>query len=265
MTEKDADDESTVFHLQLNCTARKSLDNKTLRPSSFPSSTLELKEAIEAKFSIPVCVQSLSYQLAPLSDSDDLAERRIRSGDTLSVSYLCEGDCELIRLVIEWFCQVTAAIQVEHLSEGGGAHTDSIIKNGVEADYSTLLNRCFMWLDAKGYVNKLYFEKMGGLQTVIELYREMTSREWNCEMPPTFKFLECFAVHATADFGETLELRRHILKHEGVLSMVLKSLLRKRVLRGEYLEDSGDSEEVRLYNSETLKELIRNAAHAVCK
>jgi hypothetical protein len=171
-TYSPADEDSTVFHLQLNCTSRKSTDSKILSLSSFPSSTLELKQAIESRFSIPVCVQSVSYQLAPLSDEDSLLERRIRSGDTLSVSYLCEADCQLIREVIEWLKNVTAAIQIEHLTEEGGANTDDIFRTGCfEAEYPILLHKSFRWLDPKCYANKLYFEAMGGLQAVIELYR----------------------------------------------------------------------------------------------
>ena len=84
-------------------------------------------------------------------------------------------------------------------------------------------------------------------------------------MPSALKFLECFLVTVVADFGETLELRRRILKHNGVFDMVLRSLLRVRMVRGEQLEDSGHSEAIREYNSEVLRELLRLTAHAVCK
>ena len=171
-----------MFHLQLNCTSRKSTDSKVLSLSSFPSSTLELKQAIESRFSIPVCVQSVSYQLAPLSDGDSLLERRIRSGDTLSVSYLCEADSQLIREIIEWLKNVTAAIRIEQLTAEGGANTDDIIKTGYEAEYPTLLHKSFRWLDPKCYVNKLYFEAMGGLEAVIELYR-YKDRGYFCLLP----------------------------------------------------------------------------------
>ena len=160
-----------MFHLQLKCTSRKSTDNKILSLSSFPSSTLELKQAIESRFSIPVCVQSVSYQIAPLSDGDSLLERRIRSGDTLSVSYLCEADCQFIREIIDWLKNVTAALRVEHLTVEDEANADNIIRTGLEAHYPLSLHSCFRWLNAKCYVNKLYFGAMGGLQAVVELYR----------------------------------------------------------------------------------------------
>lgn len=72
-------------------------------------------------------------------------------------------------------------------------------------------------------------------------------------------------VTVIADFGETLELRRRILKYGGVFDMVLRSLLRVRMVRGKQIEDSGHSEAIREYNSKILIELFRLAAHAVCK
>ena len=151
--------ERTTFHLQLNCTSRKSTDSKILSLSSFPSSTLELKQAIESRFSIPVCVQSVSYQLAPLSDSDSLLERRIRSGDTLSISYLCEADCQLIREIILWIQRVVTTIQCENGIETNEIHTDNVIWSGISSNYhETLPIHVFDWLSPKAFVNKLYFE-----------------------------------------------------------------------------------------------------------
>ena len=68
-----------------------------------------------------------------------------------------------------------------------------------------------------------------------------------------------------ADFGETLELRRCILKHDDVLDMVLRSLLRKTVVRGEVIKDTGETEDICLYNTDTLIEMMSNATHAICK
>ena len=232
------DEDSTVFHLQLKCTSRKSTDNKILSLSSFPSSTLELKQAIESRFSIPVCVQSVSYQLAPLSDGDSLLERRIRSGDTLSVSYLCEADCQLIREIVEWLKQVVAAIKSEKRIKGTENNTDILIYSGVNARYcETLPNQLFDWLSPKAYVNKLYFEAEDGLTTLVELYRELTNCDWSI-MRPLFKYLESFSIQSIGNFGEDFHLRRLSLK-AGVLDMAMKSLLRKVLEPGEPIEDCG--------------------------
>ena len=167
--------ERTTFHLQLNCTSRKCIDSKILSLNSFPTSTLELKQAIESRFSIPVCVQSVSYQLAPLSDGDSLLERRIRSGDTLSISYPCDADCQLIREIILWIRRVLTAIQCENGIEANEIHTDNIIWSGLNSSYhETLPIHVFDWLSPKAFVNKLYFETEGGLTALVGLYRELT-------------------------------------------------------------------------------------------
>ena len=227
-----------MFHLQLKCTSRKSTDSKILSLSSFPSSILELKQAIESRFSIPVCVQSVSYQLAPLSDSDSLLERRIRSGDTLSVSYLCEADCQLIREIIEWLNQVVVAIKSENRIKGIENNTDILIYSGLNARYCEILpNQLFDWLSPKAYVNKLYFEVEDGLTTLVELYRELTNGDWG-SMRPLFKYLESFSIQSIGNFGEDFHLRRISLK-AGVLDMAMKSLLRKVLEPGEPIEGGG--------------------------
>ena len=255
------DEYSTVFHLQLSCTSRKSTENKILSLSSSPSSVLELKQAIESRFSIPVCVQSVSYQLAPLSNSDSLLERRIRSGDTLSVSYHCEADCQLIREIIEWVKLVVAAIKTENRVKGNEDHTDSLIFIGLNARYCEMLpNQLFDWLHPKGYVNKLYFEAEGGLAPLVELYRELTSRDWG-SMRPLLKYLESFSIRSIGNFGEDFSLRRISLK-AGVLDMAMKSLLRKVLQPGEPIEGQGmarsrDQEFVDL----VLKEVLISAVY----
>ena len=261
--EEEKAGESAIFHLQLDCTSRKSMDNKILSLSSFPSSTLELKQAIESRFSIPVCVQSVSFQLAPLSNSDSLLERRIRSGDTLSVSYLCEADCQLIREIILWLRRVVTAIQCENGRESYENFTDDLIWSGLNANYhDTLPVKVFDWLNPKAYVNKLYFEAEGGLTKLVELYRELTNRDWAC-MRPLFKYLESFAIQSIGNFGEIFPLRRMSLK-AGVLDMVMRSLLRKELVPGEHIEGfgmTGDHE----YEDNIWREVLINAVYITAK
>ena len=247
--------EDTVFHLQLQCTSRKSTESKTLELSSFPCSNLELKKAIEAKFSIPVCVQSLSYQLAPLTDSDNLVEKRLRSGDSLSVSYLCEGDCKLIRDIIEWIQEILDAVQS---TEASSASTlGSVVLRGSETGYRKTSIQLFDWLDPKCYVNKLYFEAEGGLKMLINVYREVANCKWST-MGPVRKYLESFSIQTIGNFGQTFPLRRITLK-EGVLDLMLMSLLRNELKQGEPIKTSDE------YEGLVWKEVLISAVYAVSK
>ena len=84
-------------------------------------------------------------------------------------------------------------------------------------------------------------------------------------MPPIFKLIECFVIEIVMGFGETLQMRRHLLQHGNVLDMVLRSLLRKVVVRGEVVRDTGDDEEICLFNTETLIQMISSCTYVICK
>ena len=255
--------ERTTFHLELNCTSRKSVDRKILSLSPFPSSTLELKQAIESSFSIPVCVQSVSYQLAPLSDGESLLERRIRSGDTLSVSYHCEADCQLIREIIEWIQGVVTAIQSENGIESDEIHTDNLIWSGINSRYHEILPiQVFDWLSPKAFANKLYFEAEGGLTALVKLYRELTNRDWP-NMRPLLKFLESISIQSIGNFGEVFSLRRISLK-AGVLDMAMKSLLRKVLEPGEMIRGFGQTGNDEFEDS-VWRDVLINAVYITAK
>ena len=77
--------------------------------------------------------------------------------------------------------------------------------------------------------------------------------------------MECFVVEIVMAFGETLNLKRYLLQHGNVLDMVFKSLLRKVVVRKEVVKDAGDDEEMCLFNTETLIQMISSVTYAICK
>ena len=257
-TAHEAEDD-VEFHLQLNCTSRKTTENRTFTLDKFPSSVLEVKKAIEAKLSIPVCVQSLSFQLAPLSDSDSLAERRIRSGDTLTVSYLAEGECELIREIVEWIRQVDAAISCP----GVDVVSESLIISGINSGYIEVLPiQIFDWLNPKAYASKLYFKSVGGLEALIDLYRSLSNRKWST-MKPLHKYLESFSIQSIGNFGENFPLRRMSLE-EGVLDLVMVSFLRKKLKMGERIEGFGETGDS-VYEGEIWRALLTDAVYIIAK
>ena len=254
---EEREDNSVEFHLQLNCTSRKTRESKRFTLDEFPGSVLDLKKAVEAQLSIPVCVQSVSYQLAPLSDGDSLSERRIRSGDTLSISYLCEGECKLISEIIKWLRQVYAALR------SNASHCHSLIRRGIDAGYDVSLPiKIFEWLNPKAYVSKLYFESQGGLKVLCKLYRNLANREWST-MIQLFKYLEGFAIQTIGNFGENFRLRRVLLK-EDILDLVMSSLLRKRLEVGEDIEGFGDTGD-HLYEGKLWRTLLIDSIYTIAK
>ena len=258
MDDARAHEDGVEFHLQLNCTSRKTVESRRITLDEFPGSVLDLKKAVEARLSIPVCVQSVSYQLAPLSDGDSLAERRIRSGDTLSISYLCEGDCELIKEIIKWLQQVGDAV-----NNADDATSEILIWRGINAGYiDTLPIQIFDWLNPKAYVSKLYFKSEGGLTALIDLYRSLANREW-CTMQPLLKCVESFTIQSIGNFGEDFTLRRMSTK-EGVLDLVITSFLRKKLKMGERIEGFGQTGDG-TYDGSIWRALLTDAVYIIAK
>jgi hypothetical protein len=84
-------------------------------------------------------------------------------------------------------------------------------------------------------------------------------------MPASFKLIECCVIEIIMGFGETVQMRRHVLQHGNVLDMMFRSLLRKMVVRGEVVKDTGSDEEMCLYNTESLLQMISIVTYVICK
>ena len=179
-------DGEVTFKLRLNCLARKTSSTGTLTLPSFPSAVQEIKQAIQRSFSIPACVQTLSYHSIPLtssasssSSSDDLlcsSCRYMRSGDTLKVDYSCEADVEKIDEILGWVREVTSALQDQEVPF---AVKEALLLRGSRCSYESILAmEIFDWMDAKTYVNKIYFLECGGLEAVLALYNCVLLLRW---------------------------------------------------------------------------------------
>ena len=253
-----------TLNLRLNCTSRDTTDIKPLTVNCFPKSTVDLKKEIQRAFSIPLCIQTLSYQSAILFDGEDLQEKHIRSGDTLEVSYLCEGDCEELTKITGWLETITNAIDSEDSNPDGVPCSDRLIAEGIQAGFDVALALdLFDWLDTRSHVNKVFFHWSGGLDVLVCLFKTLLKRKWS-DMPARLKYLESVCTQSIANFGETLPLRRVLLRC-GVLKMCIQSLIRKKLLRGLRVTDEDSKDGDPSTNSYLLQRVIENGLHIICK
>ena len=250
---------SGVFHLKLICTARSTTTTKSLVLDTFPSCTLDLKKEIQTQLSIPVCVQGLSYQSAVLADDDSFETKHIRSGDTISVRYLCEGDCEKVSKVIDWVRQLIGAISSED-----NDRLEQVTASGAAEDLDvSLALTLFDWLDPRSYVNKIFFEWIGGLDALLNLYRSLLQKDWR-SMSTRLKYLEGICTQSIANFAETFPLRR-ILLQRGILEACVQSFLRVRLRKRMPVADEESIEGDATMNNYLLQRVIENALHIICK
>lgn len=269
-------DVGITFKLQLNCQSRNTRETKTLRLKSFAVSLQEIKKAVQEEFSIPACVQTISYQSLPLSSNGSVLDlcKHVRNGDVLRVDYSCEADVKKIDEVVGWMKEVIIAVENEDVVSNGPHHhhhtrgaVNALIQVGVWEKYDSLLAlEIFDWMTAKAYVNKIYFQECGGLDASVHLYNCILEREWD-DMSQMHCYLEAFCSHGFANFGETVYLRRVLVEH-GALGMAKRSLLRVKMhIEGDgvVVEEKVGDHNYADYPRYALSRIRENSLHTFCK
>ena len=256
------------FKVELHCTKTNSKRHSTVTfpPDSPPSTVADVKLKVEEDFSIPMCVQSLSYEAYPLNDSTSLEEARIRSGDTFLVAYSAEGDCPEITKVVRWLELVREYLRAEDpcLEEPMSSDFEDLIKLGIRDELieNLAFKYLFPWLDSKKYANKLYFVQIGGLDVTMDIYSLLHRHPWDqCMLH--LKYVEYGLLRVLWNLSETFQLRRLIMKHGG-LQLCMKSLLRQKLQERESIQDK-TAVDFHQENSWILVETIGAALGLLCK
>ena len=250
---------TSLFHLSLHCTSQNTVKSCSIQLEHFPQCVLDLKNEIQRRLSIPICVQSLSFQSETLGDEAKLESLHIRSGDSLQLSYYCEGDCEKMGLVTDWIASLGEAVKQRSYDV-----VEDTLRFGLTMQYDEDLGLVlFDWLKPKATVNKLYFEQTGGLDTLVRLYFDLCSLSWS-EMTWGLKYVECICAQSLCNFGETFALRRVLLK-KGIFESCMDSLLRVRLVRGVAVVDPDCHHDDQSLHDHLLQRVIENALHVVCR
>ena len=228
-----------TLNLLLKCTDTLTDSVKEVNLPALPPTTEELKSAIEGSCNVPSCVQDLSFESYPLSDREDVRRARIRSGDTITVRYLAEGDCKEVVGIISWMGVVLAVLKTENpsVTRGMSEHLNDLVTSAIELEYieNLAFNYFFPWLDAKKYANKLHFVSKGGLEIMMELYSLLHRETWGrCLLK--MKYLEYGILRVLWNLSETFPLRRAIIRLGG-LEMCMQSLMRETIIKGEAIVD----------------------------
>lgn len=219
-----------VFHIQLVCEDRKTTTAKILALPSLPETFLDVKRAVEEKFAIPVCVQTLLHQSTKVNDPELLQSYYIRSGDTFQVVYPTEGDCEMVIRVVEWLKKLSDAFlshsnikesdsdnfrfQIDRL----GRSKCSMLMSGeyMEMARDLALTLVFPWTNRTKYVNKLHMDSLGVVQLVMQIYKCVIQSRLS--QTPLYRgyYMEVVCALFVANFTQTFALRRRILEYKGL-------------------------------------------------
>ena len=227
-------DDKVVLKVLLNCEEIKSLAEKQVYFQSLPTTPLEVKKKIEEDFSIPSCVQTLHYQSMTLKDSDQLQRTHFRSGDTFTVDYPIEGDCEKVRNAIKWLKELHEVLK----SMDERNEVSNILKFGDLILDGQSFRECGLsyalfspWTNKRKLMNKYYFHQEGGLDMLIKIYSILIRKEWDT-LDGFYReylvYLEYICATAICRYTASLPLCRQVFMLGG-MEMCAKTLIRKQL------------------------------------
>ena len=242
-------EDKAVLNVLLNCELTKSSETKQVHFQSLPTTPLEIKKKIEEDFSIPSCVQTLHYQSMILKDSDQLQHTHFRSGDTFTVDYPAEAECEMAKNVIKWLkelYELLKSIEGDSTPDQADEKKDDIFlssycqkienliyegeRDGTMDSFSLTLFSPFG--DKKKQINRIYFQEEGGLTLLMKIYRILISKEWgDLGIDKTFHvYMERKCSQAVCNYADTFvhAYGRQIVQL-GAVEMSATTLLRRRL------------------------------------
>lgn len=253
-----------MLECHLHSQSEGTTEVKFLSLPALPHTVLELKGAVQQKFSVPACVQTVAYQTEVLTDDVQLSSRFLRSGDTVDITFFCYGDCSSMEEVNVWMRELIQAYEECEVEGDGGEHkVDMIVYNGLQKGLDSALGYdLFEWLVPRTMVNKAYFESSGGLMLLLKLYQHIFSREWS-RLRVHQKYLESVCTQAFANYGETASLRRKLVKM-GLLDLCFRSMLRVTIPPNMPVSDPSSPTADQEINDSILKAELDNALHLLC-
>ena len=216
---------------------------------------LDVEKQVEKQFSIPVCVQTVSYTTGHgLSNDIKLSDLRVRNGDTFHVKYLAKGNCTDLMNTITWLRQLSSAMA------SGGSDVDliDVAKTGIQQGLLENLATSFNpWDDptSQTYVNKLFFVDNDGINVILKVYELLLRKSWN-ETDVYFKYMEYLIIGSLWNFTQTFPLCRLLIQHN-VIPLLTQSLLRVRLEEGRRIKEfdtSGDE-----FQQDLLRDTICNS------
>ncbi len=259
-------EKGTVFYAELFCSSTESSRKVKIvfDGDKEPEFLSDVMKKVEIDFSIPVCVQDVTYEGHPMEEKDNLKEARIRHGDSFYIKYSSEGDCSKITAVSKWFRAVRRQMEKEHKSIAAGKMTQALellIATGISGEIveDLAFKYLFPWLDARKYANKLYFVSCGGLGEMMRIYDQIVQHPWGtCTL--NVQCLEYSILRVLWNLSETFDLRRCMLSHNNCLQLCMKSLMREEILPNEDIL----TEEMN-FSRRVLVEVIGAALGFLCK
>ena len=202
----------TSLSVQFECLSEKTT---IIREVKLPpvTSVLQIKQYLEDKHNVPVCMQTLRHRSVVLNEDTSIRSLRLRAGDELHVSYYAAAECEALLSVIKWLETTLSIVRDKKDPDDYPLHPLDDLSNMFQP-----------WRTPAKLANVEYFIAKGGLRCLMELYGSLLEHKWE-NMSNLWRYLEKSIIISLWDMSLEVSHRQLIVK-EGGLRMCLASLTR---------------------------------------
>lgn len=184
---------------------------------------------------------------------------------SLQLTYLCEGEVDEIRVIVNWLRFLKLFLKDRHPSIWTDLSTETnlVVGMGINENlWSNLALKKFKpWDSPMKETNKRFFLQLNGLSMLMDVYEILLMESWRT-MVLRLKLLEGGLLMSIANFSSTVEFQGVVLDLDGV-ARVTQSFVRVLLSRGQVLRDTSGSPGRQEHNDLILKEVIESALEAL--
>ena len=224
------------FRIELNSSSNNTVIRTEIPFEAIPKTFEEVANEVEAIYSIPACVQSLSLCYSDychkIKDSDTPTSLYIRSGDLIRIHYPLQGECREVRYAKNiLFITVETVTKLLNMAQhredcclGVKFVTKYMMSNTIRADKLAIsLSPFYPWTDI-AHVNKLFFISLGGISLLIKLYTlvlEFRKKRLHLKEGDMF---EVVCVHTLSSFTGSMDFG-YCVANQRCLELLLDTFL----------------------------------------
>ena len=212
-------EQHTVIFVEL-CSKETNISKlKTLRFPSFPPTFQVVKEEIEKYCSIPVCVQTMWYQSMEVADNCSPSSLYMRGGDTVKVIFPHIGECEKVKMAVQWLGEVSPILEVCKVADTPefGQYSNILEDKKVTA---LLARKLFdPWTDKTKQVNCSQFISLNGVDLLFTFHRhaielrKSNKCEFACSLSNYYEVICCQTIATLAMY---FTYRRQLSRCQGL-------------------------------------------------
>ena len=216
-------EQHTVIFVELCSKETDISDLKTLCFHSLPPTFQVVKEEIEKCCSIPVCVQTMWYQSMEVADNCSPSLLYMRGGDTVKVTYPHIGECEKVKMAVQWLGEVSPILEACKVA-------DALEFDVMNSQYSNILGDeemavtlsvklFYPWADKTKQVNCSHFISLKGVDLLVTVHRHAIELRKSSDYESAHylsTYYELICCQTIANFAMDFTCRRQVSRCHGL-------------------------------------------------